>query len=76
MTPEPLYYDDIVRVGKFRMQNCQKIAQDRLEKFKAEQQEKVKLNKVKYQVYDLVLLKIEARNKLEPKWKVHIKLQP
>ena len=51
------------------MQSCHKLAKERLVKFKEVQQEKVKSNLVKFNVNDLVLVKIENRHKLEPLWK-------
>lgn len=69
-TPQPLYnYDDIVQNVKFKMQNCHQVAKERLIKFKKEQQERTKANSVNFNVNDLVLLKVEARHKLEPIWK-------
>lgn len=69
-TPQPLYnYDDIIQNVKFKMQNCHKIAKERLIQFKENQREKTKANPVKFKVNDLVLLRIEARHKLEPLWK-------
>ena len=65
-TPQPLYnYDDIVQDVKFKMQNSHQIARERLIKFKEKQQEKTKANSVKFNVNDLVILKVEAKHKLE-----------
>jgi hypothetical protein len=68
--PQPLYnLDDIVLEIKNRMQNCQHIARERLIKFKEMQKEKVKSNGCDFKENDLVLLRIENRQKLDPLWK-------
>ena len=69
-TPQPLYnYEDIVKIIKFKLQNCHAKAQENLINFKQKQQRKVKSNAVAFKKNDIVLLKIEARGKLEPLWK-------
>jgi hypothetical protein len=68
--PQPLYnFDDIVLQIKSRMQNCQQIARERLMKFKEIQQQKVKHNDYTFKESDLVLLRVENRQKLDPLWK-------
>jgi hypothetical protein len=68
--PQPLYnFEDIVLDIKQRMQNCQQIARKKLIKFKESQREKVSFNNYEFQVNDLVLLRIENRQKLDPLWR-------
>jgi hypothetical protein len=67
--PQPLYnFDDIVLDIKQKMQNCQQIARERLIKFKESQREKVSFNSYEFKVNDLVLLRTENRQKLDPLW--------
>ena len=61
--------DDIVLEIKQKMQASQRLAKENLEQFKLNQQLKDKRAKQEYQVNDLVMLKIEERNKLDPSWK-------
>jgi len=69
-TPQPLYnYEDIVKDIKFKLQNCHAKAQENLINFKHKQQRKVKSNAIEFKENDIVLLKVEARGKLEPLWK-------
>jgi hypothetical protein len=51
------------------MQNCHQVAKERLIKFKESQREKVKSNDYDFNEKDLVLLKVENRQKLDPLWK-------
>jgi hypothetical protein len=68
--PQPLYnFDDIVLGIKQKMQNCQQIARERLIKFKELQGQRVKSNNYEFKENELVLLRVEARQKLEPLWK-------
>jgi hypothetical protein len=68
--PQPIYnFDDIVLQIKNRMQNCQQIARDRLMKFKEMQQQRVKHSDCEFKENDLVLLRVENRQKLDPLWK-------
>jgi hypothetical protein len=69
-TPQPLYnFDDIVMDIKYKMQGCQRLAKERLIKFKEVQKQKVKSNEREFKENYLVLLRVEARQKLEPLWK-------
>jgi hypothetical protein len=66
-TPQPLYnFDDIVLNIKQRMQTSQQLARERLIKFKVMQGQAVKSFNHDFKRNDLVLLKVEARHKLEP----------
>jgi hypothetical protein len=68
--PQPFYnFDDIVLEIKGKMQHCQKIARERLVKCKEAQREKVKSNECDFKENDLVLLKVENGQKLDPVWK-------
>jgi hypothetical protein len=68
--PQPLYnFDDIVLEIKNRMQSCQHIARERLVRFKEAQKDKVKSSRCDFKINDLVLLRIENRQKLDPIWK-------
>jgi hypothetical protein len=51
------------------MQTCQQLAKERLIKFKESQREKVRSNDYVFKVNDLVLLKVENKQKLDPLWK-------
>jgi hypothetical protein len=74
--PQPLYnFDDIVMNIKHKMQGCQHLAKERLMKFKEMQKEKVKSNEYEFKDNDLVLLRMEARQKLEPLWKGPFEIQ-
>jgi hypothetical protein len=69
-SPQPLYnFEDIVLEIKHKMQNCQQLARERLVKFKESQGQKVKSNEYEFKKDDLVLLRVEQRQKLEPLWK-------
>ena len=61
--------DDIVFNIKQKMQVSQKKAKEYLRIFKVKQSQNSNKKIQTYQVNDLVLLKIEARNKLDPLWK-------
>jgi hypothetical protein len=75
-TPSPLYnFDDIVMEIKHKMQNCQQLAKERLIKFKEAQSQKVKFNEHVFKENDLVLLRIETRQKLDPLWKGPFEIQ-
>jgi hypothetical protein len=75
-TPQPLYnFDDIILEIKRKMQNCQQLAKERLIKFKEMQSQKVKSNEYKRNKNDLVLLRVETRQKLEPLWKGPFEIQ-
>ncbi|PNF43689.1 hypothetical protein B7P43_G14967 [Cryptotermes secundus] len=68
--PQPLYnFDDVVLEIKHKMQNCQQIARERLIEFKEAQRHRVKSNEYDFKVNDLVLLRIENRQKLDPLWR-------
>jgi hypothetical protein len=68
--PQPLYnFEDIVLDIKHKMQGCQQIARERLIRFKEAQREKVSFNSYEFKVNDLVLLRTENRQKLDPLWK-------
>jgi transposase InsO family protein len=68
--PQPLYnFDDIVRDIKYKMQNCQQLARERLIKFKELQRLKVKSNSHDFKENDLALLRVENKQKLDPIWK-------
>jgi hypothetical protein len=68
--PQPIYnYDDIVLSIKQRMQTCQQLARERLIKFKETQGQMVKSCDHEYKKDDLVLLRVETRQKLEPLWR-------
>jgi hypothetical protein len=68
--PEPVYnYDDIIFGIKYKMQECHKKAKERLIQFKEKQKEKVKSNEHLFKENYLVLLRMEARQKLGPLWK-------
>jgi RNase H-fold protein (predicted Holliday junction resolvase) len=68
--PQPLYnFDDVVLGIKQKMQNCQQIARERLIKFKELQSQRVRSNCYEFKESDLALLRVEARQKLEPLWK-------
>jgi hypothetical protein len=68
--PQLLYsYDDIVLSIKQRMQICQQLAKERLVKFKEMQGQVVKSHDHEFERDDLVLLRVEMRQKLEPLWK-------
>jgi hypothetical protein len=74
--PQPLYnFDDVVLEIKRKMQNCQQLAKERLVKFKEAQGQKVKSNEYNFNTNDLVLLRIETRQKLEPSWKGPFEIQ-
>jgi hypothetical protein len=65
--PQPLYnFDDIVRDIKYKMQNYQQLARERLIKFKESQRLKVKSNSHDFKENDLALLKVENKQKLDP----------
>jgi hypothetical protein len=51
------------------MQSCQQLAKERLIKFKESQRQRVKCNEHKFKNKDLVLMRVETRQKLEPLWK-------
>jgi hypothetical protein len=51
------------------MQNCQKIARERLMKFKKSQKQKVEFNEYEFKENYLALLKVEHRQKLDLLWK-------
>ena len=51
------------------MQTCHAKAPENLINFKLKQQKRVKTSEVLFKENDLVLLKVEARNKIEPLWK-------
>lgn len=51
------------------MQICQQLARERLIRFKETQGQAVKSFDHEFKRNDLVLLKVEARHKLEPLWK-------
>jgi hypothetical protein len=68
--PQPLYnFDDVVKDIKYKMQNCQQVARERLIKFKESQKEKVKSYDYEFKENDLALLRVENRQKLDPLWK-------
>jgi hypothetical protein len=68
--PQPVYnFDDVVASIKYKMQSCQQVAKERLIKFKELQSQKAKHNDYEFEVNDMVLLRVEARQKLEPLWK-------
>jgi hypothetical protein len=46
---------------KNKMQGCQRLAREKLIKFKEEQKEKVKSNEWEFKENDLVLLRVETR---------------
>jgi hypothetical protein len=69
-TAQLLYnFDDIVLSIKQRMQTCQQLARERLIKFKESQGQAAISFDHEFKRDDLVLLKVEARHKLEPLWK-------
>ena len=64
---QPLYnFEDIVMDIKHKMQSCQQTAIEKLIKFKESQREKVSFSSHEFQVNDLVFLRIENRQKLDP----------
>lgn len=68
--PPPLYnFDDLVLEIKQKMQDCHQIARERLVKFKEMQRERVTSNSINFKENDLVLLRVESRQKLDPMWK-------
>jgi hypothetical protein len=68
--PQPLYnFDDTVLSIKQKIQNCQQLARERLIRFKETQGHKVDSNGYEFKENDLVLLRAETRQKLEPLWK-------
>jgi hypothetical protein len=68
--PQPVYnFDDIVLDIKQKMQNCQQIAKERLMQFKKLQRQRVGFNSHEFKENDLVLLRIENRQKMDPLWK-------
>jgi hypothetical protein len=65
--PEPVYnFDDIILGIKHKMQLCHQVAKERLVKFKEKQREQVKYNEESFKENDLLLLRVEARQKLDP----------
>ncbi|PNF37360.1 hypothetical protein B7P43_G17830 [Cryptotermes secundus] len=66
---EPYNFEDIVMDIKQKMQSCQQMAREKLIKFKESQREKVSFSNHEFQVNDLVLLKVENRQKLDPLWR-------
>jgi hypothetical protein len=68
--PEPVYnIDDITLDIKHKMQSCHQVAKERLVKFKEKQRQKVKSNEESFKENNLVLLRVEGRQKLDPLWK-------
>jgi hypothetical protein len=68
--PQPLYnFEDVVKDIKYKMQNCQQVARERLVKFKESQKEKVKSYDHEFKENDLALLRVQNRKKLDPLWK-------
>ena len=61
------YLDDIVL--EIKQKASQRLAKENLEQLKLNQQKKDKRVRHDYQVNDLVMLKIEEKNKLDPSWK-------
>ncbi|PNF43128.1 hypothetical protein B7P43_G18013 [Cryptotermes secundus] len=67
---QPLYnFEDIVMDIKQKMQSCQQMAREKLIKFKESQREKVSFSNHEFQVNDLVLLRVENRQKLGSLWR-------
>jgi hypothetical protein len=60
---------------KHKMQGCQHLAKERLIKFKQVQKQKVKSNEYEFKNNDLVLLRAEARQKLDPLWEGQFEIQ-
>jgi hypothetical protein len=74
-TPQPLYnFDDVLEI-EHKMENCQQQARERLIKFKEAQGQRIKSNEYGFKENDLVLLRVETRQKLEPLWKGPFEIQ-
>jgi hypothetical protein len=68
--PQPLYnFDDIVVDIKQKMQNCHHVAKETLIKFKELQRHETKFSNYDFKENDLVLLKVEHKQKLDQLWK-------
>jgi hypothetical protein len=73
---QPLYnHDDIVSVIKRQIQEASEIARSKLVSFKVKQNEKDKKIGQCFQVKDLVWLRKEQRNKIDPYWEGPYEIQ-